>query len=710
MSAAEAAPKKLRASEVETHKQRPNLYAAKIRRLLDVVRFRDVPFPCSIEEMAAGNFIAYSRVVQPILATTLEEFDTPNGALNPNTSHPRASTVVQHLLPAQVGELLRLRNDMQSHLQENLHALTRAPPLAGGDTARWSVGATMWLLICLLNCVLRRFGLGRDSNGNDRLLAFRPCTHAYLCAQLLVVDKAPLLQFSLRSLQMTLMNLLERLPTLAAYHSCLDEYVAALSHRCAELICGSGTRESGYNAPEWCAPVGLAHSGTRGVGAADLGPQPNAERLTCTTDFITHSMIWLATANAWIANYHQLAAPPLDTSEPSAGAERYSVRQTRQFAWFPSKPLLYRVLEFFCDYAHGCADDSYRHMLRAYVMQFEPSPSDSTVYRTYQNTNQAIPSDVIAYPLPNVSPVGREYVRLIRYNLPLVEWLHRSWNWRYGETRIRSAHLGNSRKATQLAVLYVVNLFFANRTRIPFRNRFVLYQNDPAFVFFCHRGKRGGFPFIIEQLGGWSVHVPHRVDPHTGTFPRDTRPESLAEMARSAAALAAVAVFRDAVEGNGGSGDDDDDGDYDEIDERYTEAEERGRSRATASAPRARPPGPPPRRAKEDESLFVDGEYDWKRELEAWKQADERGDDVAMNRATAAGAARIPTDLPTPEFCRVYDCETFLEAFVVWMIALLHIKGGIIDRTDLSRTICSMLGWPHPRDVGETTADADAMM
>jgi hypothetical protein len=685
MSQQQQAPKKLKPSDVETYEQRNNAFEKKIKTLRDLVRFRNVPFPGSSEEQAAHDFMAYARVVQPILAETLEEFDAPNGALNPASSHPRACRVAQKLTPTEANDLLRLRDELQSHLLENLHGLARTPPLSGGDTARWSVGATMWMLVCLLNCVLRRLGLGRDKLDN-----FRPCTHAYLCAQLLVIDTAPLVHYSLRSLQMTLMNLVERLPTLTCYHRSLDEYVAALSLRCAELICGSGTKEEGYNAPEWCAPIALAHSGTRGVNADLSGiAEGAAGKMTCTTDFITYSMLWLTTANAWLANYHQIAAPPADSELPLPSSERYSIAQSRKMIWFPTHQMMYRTLEFFCTYAAGCGDDTYRHNLRTFAVQFEPAPSDASTYRLYQNTTQAIPSDVLAMPLPNVSAVGREFVKLIRYNLSLLEWLHRSWNWRHGETRVRSAYAGNSRQASQLAVLYVIDLFFANRARIDFRHPFVIYHNDPAFMFLCQRGKRRGYPFIAQQFGYWSVFVPHRVDPRTGTFPLDTHPESLAAMARSAAAAATAAViFRDAPDREGGASDDD------ESDDELREGE-RGRAREAVGSSRNRPRGKR-RRVDEDDDEEGDDDFDWARHLKADAQASERGDDVAVDRASIEGDAPT-TDMPVPAFCRVYDCESFLDAFAVWLVALLHIRGGIVERTDLSRMICGMFGWPHPR-------------
>jgi hypothetical protein len=144
----------------------------------------------------------------------------------------------------------------------------------------------------------------------------------------------------------------------------------------------------------------------------------------------------------------------------------------------------------------------------------------------------------------------------------------------------------------------------------------------------------------VQQFGWWTVFVPHRADPTLGTFPTDTTPAARAE--------AAIAVTDD------------------------ESSSDTGRS----------------------SSLFED---DSVRRREAAHAADVRGDDVALNRAQLC-ASRIPNSLPVEAFCRSYDCETFCEAWTVWAIALLHIRSGVVDRTDISYFLCALFGWPHPRE------------
>ena len=95
--------------------------------------------------------------------------------------------------------------------------------------------------------------------------------------------------------------------------------------------------------------------------------------------------------------------------------------------------------------------------------------------------------------------------------------------------------------------------------------------------------------------------------------------------------------------------------------------------------------------------------------MQAANQADKRGDDVAIDQASAQ-SSRIPKDMPVEAYCRVYDCETFLEAFCVWAIALLHVRKGVVDNVDLSRFICDLFGWPHPADDGRIDAGVDTIV
>lgn len=166
-------------------------------------------------------------------------------------------------------------------------------------------------------------------------------------------------------------------------------------------------------------------------------------------------------------------------------------------------------------------------------------------------------------------------------------------------------------------------------------------HSDPAFIYSCNKAKRTGYPFIVQTFGYWSVFVPHRQNPTLGTFPADTSSQARADASAA----------------------DDDDSGIESSEVFYT-------------APKA----------------VSSAEFD--KEREAQRLADERGDDVALSRPQVT-AKKLDADmLPIDAFCRVYDCETIIDAFLVWAIALLHIRKGVIDKTDISSFICKLLGWP----------------
>lgn len=600
--------KKLKPTDADFGRKTENPFKV-IRSIRGVAVFRQIPWPTNTIELAANNFIRYASVVQPILSTTLREFDEPGGALNAHSARRRPSAVAIRLTSTEQEQLLELRELIQSHLNAHFHALARPPPLAGGDTARWSIAMIMWTLVCLLSCVLRRFGFG-----TNRILEYRPCEQAYLCAQLLVIDTAPAMSYSLRALQMTVQNLLERLCAITEYSEHLDRFVAILEHRTAELVCGSGSPAT--YAAEWSSPIAYAHTGSQ-----KAEHRPGEEKLlACTTDFVQQSMIWFVTINNQLAAYHLVAAPPREGSYTGEW-ERASVEQARALDWFPTDAMLYRALEFYCEYAKTCVDDTYAHMQRDYCMQFEGSPEQATYYRVTHGVDTAPTSEVMSQKMPNISPVGREFVRLIKYSMPMLEWLHRFWNWRKGETRIRSGYLGANRFYTQLAILYIVDLYISNRRRTPFRHRFVIYHNNPAFSFLCQKGKRSGMPFIVQQFGWWSVFVPHRTDPRLGM-----------------------------------------------------------------------PVEAPDVDSDSSESPFGDVE-----DARVAHEADQRGDSLSLHSARMA-TSRIPNELPNDAFCRVYDCETFLEAWSVWALALLRVKGGVVDNVELGPFICDLFGLPRGKE------------
>ncbi len=630
---------------IETYKRGVNPYRH-IKTLRDICRLKDldVPTPLTSQDFMATRFSYFAPVVSRILAETIREFEADNGSLNArSTVRRRHSDVVQALDDTEIRKIAVLCDCLREHMCEQFYSLARPPPDAGGDTARWSTAAQMYTLVCQMTYVLVRFGYNRKEYE-----AYNPSESAYLTANALVVDDCELRRYSVRAVQMSVHTLLERLYAITSYHPHLDLYVRYLCYRIAELIVGAGD-ENTYNAPEWCSTMANAHNSSRVVTEAG-----DDRLLTCTTDFVTHSMCWTMTLRSFLSNYNQTAPPPLDQPLAHPSADRYSVEQTRTFRWYPTARMTFLAYEFFCKYAAHCVDDTYMHGVRDYCMQFEMSPDHPAIYRVLNNTEKAVPADVLATPMPNMSPVGKEFVRLIKYGMPLLEWMHRFWNWRKGETRIRSAYMGSNLFYTQLAVLYVIDLYFSNKLRINFRHRFVMYHNDPAFAFLCEKAKRNGFPFIVQQFGYWCVYVPHRANPETGTFPANTTLEARAEAAAQ-----------------------------------RTQAEEVAAAAAAADED-----------SSDGESRAFDEDYSWQREREAANQADQRGDDISLDRP-AMKASRVPKTTHNEDYARVYDCETILDAYNVWSIAMLHLKSGMIDKKDISRMICDMYQWPHPRDEDE---------
>lgn len=195
-------------------------------------------------------------------------------------------------------------------------------------------------------------------------------------------------------------------------------------------------------------------------------------------------------------------------------------------------------------------------------------------------------------------------------------------------------------------------------------------HSDPSFARAIEKAKDNGYPFILQQFGFWAVYVMHTADPRLGTFPADTTMKSRKE--------AAMPI------------DDDDESD----------AESSELFHPTTTTAAAKPSG-----------IITDAE--WNADLKSINEVDQSGYDIDINRQaedearTAVAAKKDPQKVAkpkeehNPDFDRVYECETFLDAFVVWCIALLHTKGGIIDNIDLSFVLCDLFEWPHPQQATE---------
>lgn len=709
--------KRLKPGNVETHRRAP--LRVRMQTLADLAGYEDVPFPYNSKSIETGRFYQFFALANRILTTTLVEFDDLHGALNPTPGfRKRPLDVAVKLSEKQVMRLALMRRELMDHLiQFGVH-LQDPPPESGGDSARWSVACGMWLLVCQMNCVLRRFGLGGDA-----LEEYNPSAYAYIAAQKLVIELGPVMKYSVRALQMMMTNLMSRLDGITDYHPDLAKFLDAASHAFAEAICSSGRAKDRYNAPEFCIPVHMAHTGlTRDVVVKDSKTEKSSGFETCTTDFIVSSMWWFITAHLYIRRYLLIAPPPAGTPPPTSAKRkltalpngdppRKSIEETRQLRWFPTKEMLFRANQFFCEYAVKGTDDIYQHGLNAFVTQFEPYPCDARIYCAMRNTHIAVPSDVLQFQFPNRSPVGVQYIISTKYDIPIVQWLHDSWNNRYGDTRVRTGNLRRLNYHIQLAVLYIIHSFVASKTSISFRHRFVIYQHDPSFEVAAERLKRNGVPFITQQLGYWALVFMHPCDPDTDVVPFEASMHSDHEHHGTQKFFDAEDEQRpkkrrasedddkeidDGMAEDAQPNNDDDDGDAmgADADDEEDDDEEESDSVFGKAQPAAFI-GPAP----------IDPIHQWKARMELEKHLDENGADINNDRIRNFGH-RIPTHMPNPKFIRVYEFETMLEVFVAWCIAVLHVNKGVIDNVDLSRFIRGILGWPEHAH-GETFAYAD---
>lgn len=88
---------------------------------------------------------------------------------------------------------------------------------------------------------------------------------------------------------------------------------------------------------------------------------------------------------------------------------------------------------------------------------------------------------------------------------------------------------------------------------------------------------------------------------------------------------------------------------------------------------------------------------DFLREVSVAREADAKGADIAIDDLKPEPDPRtVSTETPILKYCRVYDCEDILDAFIVWLIAILHLKNGKIDNKDFSGFICDLFNWPRP--------------
>jgi hypothetical protein len=496
----------------ETFLKPPN-----IKTLVDLVEFDEIPYPTTANCSSAGVMMTWITQAHSVLARTLIEFDEPNGALNQMSGFRQKVSVVAHGFgDKHVALLHKLRSDLELHLSEYMLSLSRPVEGSGGDTARWSVGTNIWVIICMISCVLRRFGLGEDV-----LKKYNPWSSAYLRAQKLVLDTVPVMDYSLRSLIDTITNWLERLDSIKTYRDDLWDLLKVIKYALAKYIVGAGEPNTGWDASEWTAPIGMAQTAEKRDVVTKDGKTSGLECVT--TDFVCHSALWVTTIENYLRFYvtvSRIAVPlPKEPTKEEVrdsffkGGERMTYKwirtdaaTTRKLSWFPSDYVIRRATTFFCVYAYMSTPNPVE--ARSFAVKFAPLPSDSSVFRAYTGMEVASPKDVLTYKFLNRSATGTEFTRIIQFDRPVLDIIHDWWNWRDGETRIRSSSMQRLGFERELIWIYLIDLFFANNDVKDLRTLININHRDSTAMFSLEEARRSGQICIIQQFGKFTVMMP----------------------------------------------------------------------------------------------------------------------------------------------------------------------------------------------------------
>lgn len=466
------------------------------------------------------------RLMHAILATLRETGLRPG--VRPATSED------QPMVDDERAALRRLRATWFEHLRAHSHALWIAPPLSGGATARYSLAVQLWLMIAHANCLLQ---VGDDIN---ELFDFNPCESAYLSRNALALENAPVMSYPLRTLELALSHFAHSLDTLDRYERDYLRYADALQHRLSEVLCNAA-RPNEYNARELCVPhvdeekQFLARVNASSVRTGDeqdaidaqldvdaraqaqgsaLGEaEQGYERVS--DQFMQYSFVWLLTiynyADAYMEVHYTtyVLARRIRRVPVRVPAHRVAVA-----SWVPSARTARRITAFFCQYAHSLVDDVYRHALRDFLLQFELRPSDTELYRLLNNTHRVHMSSVVQTEFRRHSKVARTYVRNIKYARAPHEYIVEALQWRDGAPHnTRSAELLRQRTERQCAIFWLIHQYMQATYRLNWKQRFLLWHRDPAFVTTMHKARTFRHPIIVQQYRRFTVLVPHRRAP-----------------------------------------------------------------------------------------------------------------------------------------------------------------------------------------------------
>lgn len=389
-------------------------------------------------------------------------------------------------------KLRNLRALWSEHLRANFYNLIGSPPNSGGQTARYSLGVQLWLLVAHANVILQQ------SDAAGALFDFYPPGSNYLSRNRLIVDNARVMNYPLRTFLLALEHFVCSLDAIDRFHVDYNKYAAALEHRASELVCHTGTKDE-YNAPEWCV-------------ASEAG---QGERVS--EEFITHVVCWFVNIYNYGENWCALTSKAILNRLTNQREIEHICLPAHEVAvadWAPSARTMRRLTAFLCDYAFGLKEALYTSKLREFLLKFDIRPGDMDVYRSWMRTDQPHVQSVIQHEFRGSSLVARTYLRKLHHDRTPYSYLVEVLQWVSGdETHTRSASLSRLGFTRQLVVLYIFHQYIEGRFKFEFSTFMYLFQRDPAFITTLQRAIGFKYPIIVQKGARFGVFVPHRRPP-----------------------------------------------------------------------------------------------------------------------------------------------------------------------------------------------------
>lgn len=405
--------------------------------------------------------------------------------------------------------LMRLRDQWIDHLCAYKYSLWMPPPLSGGVTSHYSLATQLWLLI------LRSDALLQCANCVPDLESFLPLQSAYLSQQRLVIDTAPLVEYTQRTVVQTLCNFVERLDTLTGWCADYTFFTRALEHRVATLVCFGGAVE--LDAAEWCV---VRTRVAAAPAAADETLDGGARRVS--EEFLTHTMALFCTLREYEENALQLRRLAAVSVPGGLRSGIGGILEPRAPDWAEADEpwrlpahAMSGASAFFCMYSRdNLVDESFRANMRNLLRNFYLRPCDLDLYRLLQRRHEINAVAAVSHQYEHRSIVMDAYANYVQFEWSIHEYVCQALQWREGcVVTTRSTSIGLRRFMAQLAVLFVWNQFLIGQYRFDFRQRCMLFQRDAAYPTTLRRIQSNGarYPIIVQQFGYFVLLVPpHR--------------------------------------------------------------------------------------------------------------------------------------------------------------------------------------------------------